>query len=342
MNLTPRDRRPARPFRPSLWSRSAHLQTVWSRLFRPQVHVSTSRARWSTPDSDFLDLDFTDGPIGSPQLLVLHGLEGSSRRRYVRGLIARAKAKSWRGVALNFRSCSGSPNRTARLYHSGDSADLDWVVRELSKRDPGAPILPIGISLGGNVLLKWLGERGEEVPDELIAAAAISTPFDLAAAAERMSRGLSRVYSWFFLRTLKPKALAKAREYPGLLDPTAIRRARTWRAYDDAVTAPLHGFADAEDYWARSSSLSYLERIRRPTLLINARDDPFVPADCLPKELVRGSRWLEGEFPDRGGHAGFVLGPTPWRADYWAERRAIDFLAGYVPSIRPPRPQRGS
>lgn len=325
------------PYRPAWWIPSRHLQTIWSRAFRRRIEVPTCRARWTTPDGDFLDLDFMDGPVGSPQLLVIHGLEGSSNRKYVRGLLSLACERGWRGVALNLRSCSGSPNRTARLYHSGDSSDLDWIIDKLVRREPGAPILPVGISLGGNVLLKWLGERGPDAPDEIRAAVAISTPFDLAAAAEKMSRGLGRFYSRFFLRTLREKALAKAREYPGILDPKAIRRARTWREYDDAVTAPLHGFRDAADYWERSSSIFYLDRIRRPTLLINSKDDPLIPASSLPEDLVARSEWLNAEFTSKGGHAGFVSGVFPWRPVYWAERRATDFLAGFVAAIRPVR-----
>jgi predicted alpha/beta-fold hydrolase len=325
------------PFRPAWWSRGRHRQTAWNRLLRRAAHLPICRARWTTPDADFLDLDFMDGPVTSPQLLVIHGLEGSSDRPYVRGLLALAAERGWRGVAMNFRGCSGSRNRTPRLYHSGDSGDLDWVISELVKRDPAAPILPVGISLGGNVLLKWLGEQSELAPDEVRAAVAISTPFDLAAAAAKMSRGLGRLYTYFFLRTLKRKALHKAREYPGLLDEKAVRRARNWRQYDDTVTAPLHDFRDAEDYWARSSSLFYLERIRRPALLINSRDDPIVPASCLPDELVERSEWIHAEFTSRGGHAGFVAGTLPWQPVYWAERRAVEFLASFVPTLRPAR-----
>lgn len=326
---------PPSSFRPAWWARSRHLQTVWSRLFRRRIELTTTRARWTTPDGDFLDLDFIDGPISSPQLLAIHGLEGSSQRTYIRGLLALGVERGWRAVALNFRGCSGVPNRAPRLYHSGDSAELDWVIAELVKRDPGAPILPIGVSLGGNVLLKWLGERGEQTHDEVRAAVAISTPFDLSAAAREMSRRSGRIYTRFFLRTLKPKALRKAGEYPELLDARAIRKARNWRQYDDAVTAPLHGFRDAEDYWARSSSKSFLARIRRPVLLINAEDDPFIPASALPRSEVAESDWLHAFFSSKGGHAGFVAGSLPWRPLYWAERRAVDFLAQYVPSIRP-------
>lgn len=322
-------------FEAAWWARGRHLQTAWGRLIRRPVDVETVRVRWTTPDGDFLDLDLTEGLPSSPQLLAIHGLEGSSRRKYVRGLLALATRRGWRGVALNFRSCSGELNRTPRLYHAGDTEDLDWVINRLLKRDPSAPVLPVGVSLGGNVLLKWLGEQGSGAPDEVRAAVAISTPFDLRASAAMMSRGLGRLYSRHFLRTLKKKALQKARDNPELLDMKAVRRARNWRQYDEAVTAPLHGFASAEDYWQRSSSLRFLERVRRPTLLINAKDDPFFPADSLPRSVVEDSSWLTAEFTERGGHAGFVSGSLLGRTAYWAEERAVTFLSGFVPSVRP-------
>lgn len=317
------------------WARGRHMQTLWSRLLRRPADVETFRVRWTTPDGDFLDLDLTEGLPASPQLLVIHGLEGSSRRKYVRGLMALASSHGWRGVALNLRSCSGELNRTARLYHAGETQDLDWVIQRLLKRDPSAPVLPVGVSLGGNVLLKWLGERGSAAPDEVRAAVAISTPYDLRASAAVMSRGLGRLYSRHFLRTLKRKALQKARDYPDLLDAKAVRRARNWRQYDETVTAALHGFASAEDYWQRSSSLHFLERIRRPTLLISAEDDPFMPADSLPRRAVEDSEWLTADFTERGGHAGFVGGNLLGRKVYWAEERAVTFLARFVPSVRP-------
>ncbi len=276
-----------------------------------------------------------DGPPGAPTLLVLHGLEGCSEREYVRGLLGGGRARGWRGAALNFRSCSGPLNRAPRLYHSGETGDLDWVVRQLVKRDPSAALLIVGVSLGGNVLLKWLGEQATRAPDQLQAAVAISTPFDLGAAADRMSRGLGRLYSRYFLRTLKAKALAKARQYPGVLDPDAVRRARTWRDYDQAATAPLHGFASAEEYWRESSSIAYLDEVRRPTLLLNALDDPFIPSSSLPGEAARRSESLRPEFTVKGGHVGFVSGAAPWRASYWAERRAVEYLSHFVPTIRP-------
>ena len=330
----------ARPFQPAWWCPGPHLQTAWGRLVRRLPDVPVFRVRWTAPDGDFLDLDFVDGPIGAPTLLVLHGLEGSSESKYVRGLLHRARRRGWRGAALNFRSCGGELNRAPRLYHSGETDDVGWVIERLLKRDPGSPLLPVGVSLGANVLLKWLGEVGERAPEEIRAAVAISTPFDLAAGADKLSRGLGRLYTRFFLRTLRRTALAKARQYPGLLESEAIRKARTWRQYDDAVTAPLHGFENAEEYWALSSSGTYLRSVRRPTLLINARNDPFLPADALPESAVAESPWLHAEFTSGGGHAGFVAGSWPWKVRYWAEERAIGFLADHAPSLRPARDDR--
>ena len=274
-----------------------------------------------------LDLDWLDGPGDGPGplLLVLHGLEGSSRSPYVTGLLTEWRARGGRGVAMNFRSCGGELNRLPRFYHSGDTGDLDVVARRLAAEADGAPLCAAGVSLGGNVLLKWLGEQGEAAP--VRAAAAISVPFDLAASARTLDRGLARItYTHNFLRTLRPKVAAKARRYPGFVDVTAALRARTFAEYDRVLTAPLHGFADAQDYWTRSSSGPLLHRICRPTLLIGARDDPFVPAASLP-DPARLPAGVRAEFSDRGGHAGFVEAGWPWPRPSWAERRAVEFLA---------------
>lgn len=313
-------------FRPAWWCRNAHLQTIWGTLFRWDG-LPLRRDRLETRDGDFVDLDWADGPPGAPILLVLHGLEGSARSYYVAGLLGLAAGRGWRGVALNFRSCGGELNRLPRLYHSGETGDLDEVVRRLVEREPEARLGAVGVSLGGNVLVKWLGEQGEAVPRQLAGAVGISVPFDLAACARVLDRGLRRaVYTANFMRTMRRKALAKARAHPGFVDVAAVRRARTFAEYDDAVTAPLHGFADARDYWRRASSGPYLRRLRRPTLLINALDDPIVPPEALPDPATLPAH-VHAEFPPRGGHAGFVEGAWPWRAGFWAERRAIEFLA---------------
>lgn len=313
-------------FRAAWWCRNPHLQTLWGTVCRPG-RMALRRERLDTPDGDFVDLDWLDGPVGSPIVLVLHGLEGSSRSHYVQGLVRGCRARAWRAVALNFRSCSGELNRLPRFYHSGDTEDLDWVVRRLVAREPRVRLGAVGASLGGNVLLKWLGERAEEAPGQLRGGVAISVPFDLTACARVLDRGLRRcVYTANFLWTMRRKVRDKSRLHPGFVDVDSAWRARTFAEYDRAVTAPLGGFADELDYWRRASAGPYLASIRRPVLLISSRDDPIVPASVLPDLPALGSRWLDAEVTDRGGHVGFIAG-APWRPCFWAEARALEFLA---------------
>jgi len=288
-----------------------------------------TRERLVTPDGDFVDLDWLPGRPGAPVLLVLHGLEGTGRSHYVAGLFERARARGWRAAVLWFRSCSGELNRLARFYHSGDTGDLDWVLRSLVEREPGVRVGAVGISIGGNVLLKWLGEQGDGVPKELRAAVAISVPFDLAQCARVMDQGFQKaVYTASFMRSFHDKTRAKALVYPGFVDLEVALKARTFAAYDRAVTAPLHGFADEVDYWTRASSGPYLGRIRRPTLLINAVDDPFIPERSLP-DTATLPECVQAEFVRHGGHVGFVEG-APWRTRSWAERRAVEYLASIL------------
>jgi hypothetical protein len=313
-------------FSPPRWARNPHVQTIWGPLFR-RHRVALRRERVATDDGDFVDLDWLDGAPGAPLVLVLHGLEGCARSHYVGGLLAEVGRRGWRGVLLNFRSCSGELNRLPRFYHSGDTGDLDAVVRRLLAREGSAPLGVVGVSIGGNVLLKWLGEREAEAPVE--AAVAISVPFDLTSCATVMDRGLQRVlYTTNFMRTMRRKAVDKARRYPGFVDVAAVRRARTFAQYDRLVTAPLHGFADERDYWTRASSAPYLSSIARPSLLINALDDPFVPAASLP-DRASLPRHVVAEWTAHGGHVGFVDSASPSRAS-WAERRAVEFLEGVL------------
>ena len=300
------------------------MQTLWGPLLRRARRRALIRERWDTPDGDFVDLDWLPSGAG-PTVLLLHGLEGSSTSHYVFGLLDEIAAQGWRAAVLNFRSCSGEMNRLPRLYHSGDTGDLDWVASRLIERAPGAPLGLVGVSLGGNVILKWLGERGADAPAEVAGAVAISTPFDLAACAGVLDRGLSRLlYTEHFLRTMKAKLRAKADGIGARVDLAAALRARTFAQYDRTVTAPLHGCADEHDYWTRSSSAGYLAAIRRPCLLINSVNDPFIPPSSLPLAEVAASPWLEAAFVAEGGHAGFLEGPTGRRS--WAERRAVAFL----------------
>jgi uncharacterized protein len=312
-------------FEPAWWCRNAHVHTLWGPLFRPRW-LAFRRERLPTSDGDFVDLDWLDAPPGRPLLLILHGLEGSSRSHYVVGLAGLARARGWRAVAMNFRSCSGEANRRPLFYNAGDTRDLDEVVRVLVEREPSARLGVVGVSLGGNVLLKWLGEREVDVPKPVTAAAAISVPFDLERCVRVLDGGFRRaLYTATFMRSFKVKIRAKASVLPGFVDLRAAVRARTFAEYDRVVTAPLGGFADERDYWARSSSRPYLRRIRRPTLLLGALDDPFVPLDALPRPDELGDA-VTLEMVPTGGHAGFIEG-RPWRTRSWAERRAIEFLS---------------
>jgi predicted alpha/beta-fold hydrolase len=267
---------------------------------------------------------FPTGPAGAPLVVVLHGLEGSARSKYALQSYRELAGQGLAAVGLNFRSCSGELNRLPRLYHSGDTGDMRHVIAALAARFPGRTIGALGFSLGGNVLLKYLGEVCESV---VSAAVAISVPFDLAAGADVIERGLARGYRQYLVRRLQRKVQAKRELLDGEVDLERILRARTFREFDDAGTAPLHGFANADDYYARSSSKRFLEAITVPTLLISAYDDPFLPASALREvaSAADGSR-LETKFTPRGGHVGFVTG-SPWAPRFWAEQTAANYLA---------------
>ena len=313
-------------FAPAWWCRNTHLQTI-AATFRPSPPVPLTRVRWELPDGDFLDIDELAAGPSAPRLIVLHGLESSSRAVAVLTLLHEARRRGWGAAAVNFRGCSGEPNRLRRSYHGGDTGDLAWIVSQVSARHPNSPLGCVGISLGGNVLLKYLGEQGDALPAQVRAAATISTPFDLAASVQTLGQGFSRVYQGRLVASLKRKTLTKLVRYPGLVDRQALSAARTLAAFDDLVTAPLHGFANAAAYWAASSSAAFLARIRRPTLLINAEDDPFLPGAALPRALVATNPLLTTAFTPHGGHVGF-LADRPPRA--WAEARAAEFLAGQL------------
>lgn len=324
----------SREYRPAWWVPGAHLRTLWGKFVPRPGGAATRIERWDTPDDDFLDIHRLDPPAGSspgasPRLVVLHGLEGSPRSHYARSFIYEATLRGWAADVIVFRSCGPELNRAQRFYHSGETTDLDFVVRSLAMREPERPIVFAGVSLGGNVLLKWLGENVGQLPPQVVAAAALSVPFDLERGARHIDRGFARVYQAHFLRTLRRKAREKSLRYPDLLDAAAIARARTLYEFDDTVTAPIHGFRDAHDYYSRSSSIGWIHRISTPTLLLSARDDPFLPPDVLDDvaRIARANPCLVAEFVDRGGHAGFVSGMLPWKPFYFAEWRATEFLA---------------
>ncbi len=336
------------PFRPAWWLPDPHSQTLWPKLARRSPAVQTRTERIETSDGDFLDLVRVDAAPDRPRLLVLHGLEGSSRSKYARGLLREAARRGWGADLLIFRGCGGEPNRTRRFYHSGETTDLDLVVRRIRAELPLAPLAAAGISLGGNVLLKWLGEQGAAAATYLHAAAAVSVPFDLARAARHIHVGFARIYERHFLRTLRDKALEKLGRYPDIGSEHAIRAVDSIYAFDDTVTAPVHGFRDADDYYARSSSIGFLASIAVPTLLLSAVDDPFLPAAVLDDvtRIARGNSCLDVEFTGRGGHAAFVGGRNPLRPVYYAEQRVTSFIAqrleqGQSSVHEPPRPRDG-
>ena len=322
------------------WVPGAHLQTLWGKLFRRSPRLPTRIERWRTPDGDFIDLhrlDAARGPAEQPRLLLLHGLEGSPRSHYVGGLFAQALRRGWAADLLVFRSCGPEPNHLPRFYHSGETGDLGFVVERLSAASPTQPVVLVGVSLGGNVLLKWLGERGSDLPPVVRGAAAISVPFDLERGARHIDRGFSRIYQAHFLRSLRRKALEKRARFPDLVPAEAVDQARTLFAFDNAVTAPIHGFRDATDYYTRSSALGFLSRIRLPTLLLSALDDPFLPPVVLDEvaAIARENPALHPEFVPRGGHVGFIAGRFPWSPVYYAECRTAEFLERQLrPEVR--------
>lgn len=302
---------------------------MWGRFFRRTPPLPTRIERWDTDDDDFIDVVRLDAPRGSPHLVMLHGLEGAPRSHYARGLFLEAARRGWAADLLLFRGCGAELNRAPRFYHSGETGDISAVAARLFADDPTAPFVFAGVSLGGNVLLKWLGELGDSAPQGIAAAAAVSVPFDLERASRHIDRGFSRVYQHHFLQSLRRKALAKLERYPNLMSRERIEAAHTLYDFDDAVTAPVHGFADASDYYTRSSSIRFLSRVRVPTLLLSAVDDPFLPSAVLDdvRAIARDNTCLTVEFPDEGGHVGFVSGQNPFRPFYYAEWRVAEFLS---------------
>ena len=311
------------PYRAPWWLPGGNAQTIYASLLAPLAHPPVRRERWETPDGDFVDVDRVDGPDGTPLLVLFHGLEGGTSSHYARALLAAARARGWRAALPHFRGCGGELNRLPRAYHSGDSEEIDWMLRRFAA-ERGEPVYAAGVSLGGNALLKWLGERGAEAGGVVRAAAAVSAPVDLTAAGNALERGLNMVYTRNFLRTLRRKAAAKLARFPGLFDGPGVERSRTLREFDNLVTAPLHGFRDAADYWLRASAKPWLAHIRVPTLLLNARNDPFLPAANLP-HADAVSPLVTLEFPETGGHVGFVHGPFPGRYDWLPHRIAAFF-----------------
>lgn len=309
-------------FKPAWWLPSAHLQTIWPYYFRPRASLNLRQEQLELEDGDFLDLNWSRKQSGKP-ILLLHGLEGTVRSHYLSGLFSTLEKHGYRPVIMHFRGCGGRPNRLRRAYHSGDTGDLLPVINHIQSV-VGEPVYAaVGFSLGANVLLKWLGETGADNP--LTKAVAVSVPFRLVDAANRLDRGLSRFYRNYLLKSLRLTYLRKSRQTHLGLEVDVNKLDSFWD-YDEAITAPLHGFESAEDYYTRSSSRAYLKQINTPTLIIHARDDPFMFADTAPDsdELSDSITLL---LSQHGGHIGFVTGDWPWAARYWHEERITDYLA---------------
>jgi hypothetical protein len=310
-------------FRPAWWLPGAHLQTLFPPLFRNRTPPPLRRERIELEDGDFVDIDWTEARSG-PTVLILHGLEGSIGSHYVVGLLHALSCGGFTAAVLYFRGCSGAPNRLARSYHSGDTDDVDSVLSYLRSQDDARPIYVVGVSLGGNVLLKWLGENPAQAL--VTKAVAVSVPFELNAAALRLEHGFSRVYQAYLLRKLRRATRRKARYHALPIAVSELRKLRTFREFDDKVTAPLHGFAGVDDYYRKCSSRPFLTRISTPTLILHAKNDPFMTAAAIPTAAELGPG-VQLELYSTGGHVGFVSGAWPWKPDYWLDKRICAFFS---------------
>lgn len=316
------------PYTSPVWLRGGNAQTIYPYLFKPTQQIVYQRERWELDDGDFIDTDWVEGANDAPLVVFFHGLEGGSDSHYVLSTVNNLHKYGWRCVVIHFRGCSGVPNRLPRAYHAGDSDEIDWMLKRIADKNRALGcsqiIYAIGVSLGGNALLKWLGEQGKKASRILTGAAAVSVPLDLAAAGAALDTGFNRIYTRHFLSSLKKKSQEKLDQFPGLFDVKALTECNSIYQFDNIVTAPLHGFKDTDDYWKRSSSKQWLPYIHVPTLVINAQNDPFMPASALPTSQQVSSA-VTLEFPQEGGHAGFMCSPFPGRLN-WLPQRIMSFF----------------
>jgi predicted alpha/beta-fold hydrolase len=311
-------------FKPAWWLPGPHLQTLWPTFCRrPIKNIPLEHERFELPDGDFLDLAWVGKEKKGPLVLILHGLEGSLHSPYAQGMLHAVHQRNWRGVLMHFRGCSGEPNRLPRSYHSGETKDLGILVNSLHERESNTPMAAVGFSLGGNVLLKWLGETAGQNP--LQAAAAISVPFELHNSANRIQQGFSRLYQRYFLKCLGRRLTHKFQNQTAPITLPAFSELKSMWEFDDKVTAPLHGFSSVQEYYSLSSSRQYLGSINVPTLLVQSKDDPFMTPDIIPEQHEL-PECVKLEVTEAGGHVGFVAGRVPWRVRYWLEERVPTFL----------------
>lgn len=307
------------------WLPGGHLQTIYPALFIAKPVTPLRRERWATPDNDFIDIDFLDGEPGKPMVVLFHGLEGSSDSHYARAMMAALRERGWSGAIPHFRGCSGELNQAPRFYHSGDSHEIGWIIERLYQQfhhhHDGGKFYAAGVSLGGNALLRWLGESQHHA-DIVNAACAVSAPLDLAQGGASLSSGFNMIYTRMFLKTLKPKCLKKLEQFPGLFNKTAMLEAKDLYEFDNVVTAPLHGYLDTDDYWHRASAKHILGDITVPTLVLNAKNDPFLPGQHLP---THAAKCVTLEYPDHGGHVGFAAGSVPGHLN-WLPQKMLNFF----------------
>ena len=309
-------------FKPAWWLTNTHAQTIWPYLFQSPLRLNLIRERLELPDGDFIDLCWTDRKSNTI-IIILHGLEGSINSHYARGMVSTLYNHGWQAVFMHFRGCSGEHNRLPRSYHSGDTGDMAYLIEILNRRHRNVKLFAIGYSLGGNALLKYLGES--EDSRNIAGAVAVSVPFDLANGARRLELGMSRFYQRYLLKRLQNKIRSKFSQLSPPVSIDDISNLNTFRRFDGAVTAPLHGFKDADDYYLRSSSRQYLKNIRVPTLVIHAKDDPFMTPEAIP-ENNELSEQVKFELSDHGGHVGFVSGKNPFEPVYWLQQRIPEFI----------------
>lgn len=315
----------ASEFEPApLWG-NRHIQTIVPNVLFPKAKVELRRERLELPDGDFIDVDWTTGEHG-PIVIVLHGLEGSMRSRYANNLMQMLHASGLRGAFPYFRGCTGEPNRLPISYHSGFTQDLEYLSGLLKQREPGTPLAAVGYSLGGNVLLKWLGESPNAI--RLVTGVAVSVPFDLAACSAAIEKGFSRVYMWELMGRMRRSVKRKFDRIPSPITLPDIDKLRTFRQYDDALTAPLHGYKDADDYYTRCSSRQFLKRIQVPTLVLHSSDDPFMTPEAVPTDAEL-SPAIRFELSRKGGHVGFVNG-SAFSPKRWLEPRIARHLVEHL------------